>query len=87
MPEPNVLRQQRNYLVCFDLTAGREICEIEEVPTGRKHSWHSVAAVNMSTLTALHRQKDFSRRTSTGRTAKLSPWIQSRMSDGQISCV
>jgi len=60
MPEPNVLRQQRNYLVCFDLTARREICEIGEVPTHRKHSRHSVAAVNMSTLTVLLKQRHFS---------------------------
>jgi hypothetical protein len=53
MPEPNVLRRQRKSLVCLDLTASREICEIGEVSTWRKHSRHSVAAVNMSTLTAL----------------------------------
>lgn len=44
MPEPNVLRQQRNSLICFDLTARREICVIGEVPTWREHSRHSVVA-------------------------------------------
>jgi hypothetical protein len=39
---------------------------IGEVPTRRKHGRHSVVAVNMSTLTALHKQRHFSPCTSTG---------------------
>src|SRR5260370_8499349 len=48
MPEPNVLRQQRNSLVCFDLTARRKIYVIGEVSTGQKTvniaSWQSIFA-------------------------------------------
>src|SRR5258708_8991729 len=52
MPEPNVFRQPRNFLICFEITAKREVCQIS-VPAWQCQPHGKVAVFRHTMRSAL----------------------------------